>query len=439
MYIFILTFFLSYLINICLRILKNENATLLIRLSMHGKMTIRQINNLCVIVKLLISSAILLEGGINLIKFENIVKKYRAKTIIKPFSLEIEAGQLVVFIGPSGCGKTTLLKMINRLIQPTSGKIYIDGKDISTINPIELRRNIGYVIQNTGLFPHMSIKENLELIPTLKGEDPSAIAKKTVELLEMVGLDPEEYMLRYPRELSGGQQQRIGVARAFSTNSDIILMDEPFSALDPITRSSLQDELFQMQKELNKTIIFVTHDMDEAIKIADKICIIKDGDILQYDTPENILKNPATDFVEGFIGKRRVWNNPELLFAEDIMIQNPVKISGMRNVLQAIEIMKDNKVDSLMVTDKHNVLKGMVTLKGIQLLNRNTVIEMIMEKNVMSVSNDANLISVLSTMNEHKIGYVPVVNSAKQLTGLITRSSILSALSIQLIDLEVAF
>ncbi len=374
-----------------------------------------------------------------LIEFKNIVKKYRTKTIIKPFSLEIEAGQLVVFIGPSGCGKTTLLKMINKLIQPTSGKIFVNGTDISTMNPIELRRNIGYVIQNTGLFPHMSIKENLELIPKLKGEDPAAIATKTGELLELVGLDPKEYLHRYPKELSGGQQQRIGVARAFSTNSDIILMDEPFSALDPVTRSSLQDELFQMQKELNKTIIFVTHDMDEAIKIADKICILKDGDILQYDTPENILKNPANDFVEDFIGKRRVWNNPELLMAEDIMIPNPVKITSMRTVLQAIEIMKDQKVDSLMVTDKNNVLKGLVTLKGIQLLNRTISIDQVMEQNVLSVSQDANLISVLATMNEHKIGYVPVVNSHNQLIGLITRSSILSALSSQLIDLEVAF
>lgn len=374
-----------------------------------------------------------------LIEFKNIVKKYRTKTIINPFSLKIDAGQLVVFIGPSGCGKTTLLKMINKLIQPSAGQIFVNGNDITTMNPIELRRNIGYVIQNTGLFPHMSIKENLELIPKLKGEDPASIEKKTNELLELVGLEPKEYLHRYPKELSGGQQQRIGVARAFSTNSDIILMDEPFSALDPVTRSSLQDELFQMQKELNKTIIFVTHDMDEAIKIADKICILKDGDILQYDTPENILKNPANQFVEDFIGKRRVWNNPELLMAEDIMIQKPVKITAMRTVLQAIEVMKDHKVDSLMVTDKHNILRGLVTLKSIQLLNRNLSIEMVMEQNVLSVSEDANLISVLATMNAHKIGYLPVVNSTSQLTGLITRSSILSALSSQLIDLEVAF
>jgi osmoprotectant transport system ATP-binding protein len=374
-----------------------------------------------------------------LIQFKNIVKKYRTKTIINSFSLDIEAGQLVVFIGPSGCGKTTLLKMINKLIQPTSGQILVNGTDISTMNPIELRRNIGYVIQNTGLFPHMSIKENLELIPKLKGEKSDAISKKTEELLDIVGLDSKEYLHRYPKELSGGQQQRIGVARAFSTNSDIILMDEPFSALDPVTRSSLQDELYQMQKELNKTIIFVTHDMDEAIKIADKICILKDGHILQYDTPENILKNPANEFVEGFIGKRRVWNNPELLMAEDIMIHQPVKINAMRNVLQAIEIMKEHKVDSLMVTDKNNMLLGLVTLKSIQLLSRNTTLANVMEQNVLTVSQDANLISVLTTMNEYRIGYVPVVNRSNQLIGLITRSSILSALSSQLIDLEVAF
>ncbi|WP_053361520.1 ABC transporter ATP-binding protein [Bacillus sp. FJAT-27251] len=374
-----------------------------------------------------------------MIRFENIVKKYNRTTVIEDFSLNIEAGQLVVFIGPSGCGKTTLLKMINRLVEPTSGKIYVDGEDITKADPIQLRRNIGYVIQNTGLFPHMSIKENLELIPKLKGEDPAEIEKKTVELLELVGLDPEQFMHRFPKELSGGQQQRIGVARAFSTNSDIILMDEPFSALDPVTRSSLQEELFNMQKELNKTIIFVTHDMDEAYKIADKICLLKDGEILQYDTPENILKNPASEFVESFIGKRRVWNNPEVLKAADIMISNPVKVTPKRNVLQAIEIMKENKVDSLMVTDRNSTLIGLVTLKSIKLQERSSLIDDVMESQVFAVTEDEDLISVLKMMNDHKIGYLPVVNEAKQLTGLITRSSILSALSSQLIDLEVVF
>jgi osmoprotectant transport system ATP-binding protein len=179
--------------------------------------------------------------------------------------------------------------------------------------------------------------------------------------------------------------------------------------------------------------------MDEAIKIADKICLLKDGNILQYDTPENILKNPVNHFVEDFIGKRRIWNNPELLLAEDMMILEPIKVTGKRNVIQAIEIMKENKVDSLMVTDKNNVLIGMVTLKSLQSKDRKAFIEDIMEQNILTVSESANLISVMEIMNEHKIGYVPVINSRNQLTGLITRSSILSVLSSQLMDLEVAF
>lgn len=374
-----------------------------------------------------------------MIRFENITKQYNQKTVIRDFNLDIEKGQLVVFIGPSGCGKTTLLKMINRLLEPTSGKIYVNEKDISKQDPIELRRNIGYVIQSTGLFPHMTIKENLELIPKLKGEDSDSIKRKTNDLLELVGLAPDEYLYRYPSELSGGQKQRIGVARAFSTDSDIILMDEPFSALDPVTRHSLQDELFSMQKELNKTIVFVTHDMDEAIKIADKICLLNEGHIIQYDTPDQILKNPASEYVEEFIGKRRVWNNPEVLKAKDIMISDPAKVSPRRNVFQAIEIMKENKVDSLLVTDKQQSLIGLVTLKSIQLQNRATTVGEIMEKNILSVTEDENLITVLQIMNENKIGYLPVVSEKNQLTGLITRSSILSVLSGQLLDLEVAF
>lgn len=374
-----------------------------------------------------------------MIKFENIVKKYGDTTVIDGFNLEIQPGELVVFIGPSGCGKTTLLKMVNRLIEPTSGKIYVNGKDITKEDPIELRRNIGYVIQNVGLFPHMSIKENLEIIPKVKGENPEAIEEKTIRLLNLVGLDPEQYMYRFPSELSGGQQQRVGVARAFSTDSDIILMDEPFSALDPITRNSLQEELFNMQQELRKTIIFVTHDMDEAYKIADKICIMNKGKIIQYDTPENILKNPASEFVANFIGKRRVWNNPEVLKAEDIMIQNPVKVSPKRNVLQAIEIMSEQKVDSLLVTNKEDELIGLITLKQIQLADRKTLIEELMQRDVLTVQEDDSLVKVLGIMNRNKIGYMPVVDTSGKLAGLITRSSILAALSNQLIDMEVEF
>lgn len=374
-----------------------------------------------------------------MIKFQNIKKAYYHKTVIKDFSLTIEKGEFVVLIGPSGCGKTTLLKMLNRLIEPTAGQIFIDGKDILKANPIELRRNIGYVIQQTGLFPHMTVRENIELIPLLKKEDPEQVFEKTKEILDIVSLDPADYLDRYPGQLSGGQKQRVGVARAFATDADIILMDEPFSALDPVTRSTLQDEIAQMQKGLGKTIVFVTHDMDEAIRLADRICLLKDGDILQYDKPDVILKNPANEFVENFIGKRRIWNNPEILKANDIMIEEPVRVNMQRSVLQGIEIMKSNHVDSLMVTDKAGTLLGLVTLKSLKLKDLNMSIESIMEPDVVTVNENEELIQVLAIMNENSIGYVPVIDQNNFLKGLITRSSILSALSNQLLDVEVNF
>lgn len=374
-----------------------------------------------------------------MIQFQHIKKSYHHKSVIEDFSITIENGEFVVLIGPSGCGKTTLLKMLNRLIEPTSGHITIDGKDILEENPISLRRNIGYVIQQTGLFPHMTVRENIELIPLLKKEDPSLVLEKTKHILEIVGLNPLDYMDRYPNQLSGGQQQRVGVARAFATDSDIILMDEPFSALDPVTRNTLQDEIVQMQKELGKTIVFVTHDMDEAIRLADRICLLKDGAILQFDKPDEILKNPANEFVENFIGKRRIWNNPEILKASDIMIEEPTRVNGKRTVLQAIEIMKSNHVDSLMVTDKVGTLLGLVTLKSLKLVDRNLIIESVMEHELITVNEEDNLIQVLTVMNENKVGYVPVINRNHYLKGLITRSSILSALSDQLLDMEVDF
>ena len=246
-----------------------------------------------------------------MIEFKNISKGYKNKKILKGINLNIEKGKLITIIGESGCGKTTLLKMINRLIKPSSGAIYIDGKNIKSIDEVILRRNIGYVIQQTGLFPHMTIRENIELIPKMQKIDNDKILENTKKLMQMVGLKSEEFLDRYPTELSGGQQQRVGVARAFANDPDIILMDEPFSALDPMTRSDLQDELVELQSKLKKTIVFVTHDMDEAIKISDMICIMKDGEMLQYDTPENILKNPVNDFVSSFVGKNRIWSSPD--------------------------------------------------------------------------------------------------------------------------------
>lgn len=236
-----------------------------------------------------------------MIEFIDVNKKFGEYHIIKNLSLKIERGKITVIIGSSGCGKTTTLKMINKLILPTSGKIYIDGEDISQKDTIKLRRSIGYVIQQTGLFPHMTVKENIELIAKIENIDKNKINARTRELMKIINLDYEIFSERYPLELSGGQQQRVGVARAFALNPGIILMDEPFSAVDPISRRQLQDELIAIQKKFEKTIVFVTHDIQEAVKIADKICLLNNGEIMQYDTPKNIIKNPKNDFVRKFI------------------------------------------------------------------------------------------------------------------------------------------
>ena len=375
-----------------------------------------------------------------MIEIKNIVKTAGEKVILDDISLTIESGSFVVLIGPSGCGKTTTLKLLNKLIEPTSGEIYIDGKPISKEDPIKLRRNIGYVIQNIGLFPHLTIKENIELIPKLKGDkSEEEISETTERLIKMVGLDPDEFLYKYPTELSGGQQQRIGVIRAIATDADIILMDEPFSALDPITRTQLQEWLYELQQELKKTIIFVTHDMDEALKLADKICIMQGGKIQQYDTAENLLKHPANSFVKDFIGSDRLWSAPEYIKAKDIMIKEPVKAIETRTVIQAMEIMRTNKVDSILVTDKNNLLVGILTIKE---LRRNGIqdyyIYKVMNKDPLFIYEDCNLIEILNIMNNQNVGHIPVESKDGQLIGLITRSSLLSVLSEQFLEMEVS-
>ncbi|AVD35842.1 ABC transporter ATP-binding protein [Clostridioides difficile] len=375
-----------------------------------------------------------------MIEIRNVTKKIGNNVILDDISLVVETGTLVVLIGSSGCGKTTTLKLINKLIKPTSGEIYINGKPISQENEIELRRKIGYVIQNTGLFPHLTIKENIELIPRLKKEKSvEEIEKRTLQLLEMVGLDSGEFLNKYPSELSGGQQQRIGVARAIATDAEIILMDEPFSALDPITRTSLQEQLFSLQDELKKTIIFVTHDMDEALKIADKICIMKDGRIAQYDTPENILRKPANDFVKDFIGEDRVWDNPEYIKARDIMIKNPIAVNSTRTVTQGIEIMRTSKVDSLLIIDRAKTLKGIVTVKDMKDVDdKSILLADIMSSEPLHVNEGDNLVEILNVMNRNSVGYIPVISDENKLVGLITRSSLLSVLSEQFLEMEVS-
>ncbi|PGY09653.1 hypothetical protein COE25_17070 [Bacillus sp. AFS031507] len=250
-----------------------------------------------------------------MIRFENVNKVYGDVQTLFNLSFEVQKGELVALIGPSGCGKTTTLRMINRLIDPNSGKILIDGQDISKTDPVELRRNIGYVIQQVGLLPHMTIGKNIGLVPKLKGKKLEEYSNRIDELLHMVGLEPKIFRNRYPSELSGGQQQRVGVIRALAAEPPIILMDEPFSALDPISREQLQEELVRLQKEINKTIVFVTHDIDEALKISDRIVIMNEGRIVQFDTSTAIIKKPANSFVKGFIGEKRL-NAGMSLFAK---------------------------------------------------------------------------------------------------------------------------
>ena len=372
-----------------------------------------------------------------MIEFINIRKDFKNKTILKDISFKVNTGELVAIIGSSGCGKTTTLKMINRLIKPSTGQILINGEDIASKDVIKLRRNIGYVIQQTGLFPHMTIKENIEIIPKVEKIEEEKIKKRTYELMEMVGLNSEEYLDRYPTELSGGQQQRVGVARAFATDPEIILMDEPFSALDPITRLQLQDELIDLQSKLKKTIVFVTHDMDEAIKIADKICIMNKGEIIQYDTPENILKNPCNDFVNEFIGKNRIWSSPEFIRAMDIMIDHPITCFKNITLLRCMEKMRSSKVDSLMVVDKTNCLLGIVTAKQIQnKIDRNISVEEVMNSNFISVRPEDTIIDILELVKEKQISQIPVIDSNRFLKGIITKSSLVTTLSEQFLDTE---
>lgn len=373
-----------------------------------------------------------------MIRFEQISKNFKDKIVINNISFEIKKGDLVAFIGASGCGKTTTLKMINKLIKPSSGKIYINGEDIETKDVIALRRNMGYGIQQTGLFPHMTVKENIEIIPKVEKKNQKEIEERTYKLMEMVGLNPEEFLNRYPTELSGGQQQRVGVARAFATDPDIILMDEPFSALDPITRVGLQDELINLQSMLKKTIVFVTHDMDEAIKIADMICIMKDGKILQYDTPENILKNPYNEFVSEFVGKNRIWTSPEFIKAEDIMIENPITCHSNMTLLRCMDKMRSAKVDSLMVIEnKSNRLLGVISAKQIQAQSDRTIeAGKIMSSDFLSVSPNDSIVDILTVVDENNVSNIPVLDENRTLLGLITKSSLVTTLSQQYLDTE---
>lgn len=369
-----------------------------------------------------------------MITFEEVDKAYKEKLVLHKINLTINDGEFVVLIGSSGCGKTTLLKTINKLETVDRGLIKIDNVSIRQQNTLEVRRRIGYVVQDAGLFPHMTIYDNIATVLRINNYDSNNIENRIDELLEMVDLDPNSYKYLYPCQLSGGQKQRVGVARAFATNPDIILMDEPFSALDPVTRSDLQDAVVKLQKQFKKTIVFVTHDMDEAIKLADKICIIQKGWIVQYDTPENILKNPANEYVQNFVGKNRLWSNPEFIKASDIMLKNPCKISVDRTIIQALQVMNHARVDSVLVTEDNKFL-GIVWLADLQNFDSYSgSLKNFISDDYHAVYENTSLKEITNTVDYNHFGIVPVLDLKNELVGYLTKSRLLSVLSRQYQD-----
>ncbi len=360
-----------------------------------------------------------------MIEFKNLTKRFPGgKIAVDSLNLTFNDGEFIVFIGTSGSGKTTSMRMINRMIEPTSGEILINGKNSKDMNAVELRRQIGYVIQQIGLMPHMTIFDNIVMVPKLLKWPVEKQRKIAEELIQKVDL-PLDFLERYPSELSGGQQQRIGVIRALAADQDIILMDEPFGALDPITRDSLQETLKELQRELGKTVIFVTHDMDEALKLADRIVIMQDGKVVQFDTPDNILMDPANAFVENFIGEERLSQaRTNFRTVEQIMIRGPVSVSSDQNLSEAIKLMRTRRVDSLFVTDADDILLGMLSVEAIDTNRRRPVTVGEVMSEVSFVREGTLVRDALQRIL--KLGYknIPVVNENNQLIGLITRTSI---------------
>jgi osmoprotectant transport system ATP-binding protein len=294
-----------------------------------------------------------------------------AQSAVDGLSLTINTGEICVLIGPSGCGKTTTMRMINRMVEPDSGRIEVGGRDVTKIDAVELRRSIGYVIQQVGLFPHMTIGENVATVPKMLGWDSARITKRVDELLALVHMDPSIYRNRFPRELSGGQKQRIGVARALAADPPVMLMDEPFGAIDPITRARLQDEFLRILRELGKTIVFVTHDIDEAIRMGSRIAILRSGKVVQYDTPERILSHPADAFVEAFVGGDRSLKRLALLTAGPYVesgtpASGAPHLSATTPLRDALSAMLDAGANEAGIVDANGAVLGRVTLQTIQ-------------------------------------------------------------------------
>lgn len=355
-----------------------------------------------------------------MIRIENVSKYYKGmdRPAVSKLNLHIKEGEICVFVGPSGCGKTTTMKMINRIIEPSEGAIFINGRNALEINPDTLRLDIGYVIQKIGLFPHYTVYDNIAVVPKLKKWEDERIRARVRELLEVVGLDPEENMDKYPNQLSGGQKQRVGVARAMAANPAVMLMDEPFGAVDPITRNQLQNEFLTLQKKMKKTICFVTHDIDEAIKMGDKIAIMSGGQLVQFDTPENILFSPANEFVEEFVGSDRALKVLNLLRVGAIMEDSVPTIKEGTDSSQ-IRALYEAKEPYAVVLGSENRLKGYINIK--RLVERKNVEQWsaFIRPYEADLSADATLKDAMISMLENDIKAIPILADSRQYVGMV--------------------
>jgi osmoprotectant transport system ATP-binding protein len=357
-----------------------------------------------------------------MIEMDKVEKIYPRATepAVKDLSFKVDEGETCVVIGPSGCGKTTTLKMVNRLIEPTGGRILIQDDNVLDMNPVELRRGIGYVIQQIGLFPHMTIADNICVVPRLMGWDKERMHKRVDELIDMVGMDPVDFRDRFPSQLSGGQRQRIGVARALAADPPILLMDEPFGAIDPITRDRLQNEFLRLQKRLKKTIMFVTHDIDEALKMGTVICILYEGGIMaQFDTPKNLLAEPANDFVKDFVGADRGLKRLNLVRVGDVMRTDIELIRANETTDSAVESMNRSAFDSAIVIDNEDQLIGYVSLESAQ-KNPNRTVGEIAREIIASTEVEGTMKNAFSEMLSFSLGYLPVLGEGDKVVGIIT-------------------
>lgn len=354
-----------------------------------------------------------------MLTYQNVSKLYPGGVqALVGFSLEVKAGEFVVFIGPSGSGKTTALKVANRLIEPTSGMISLEGQDITQADPYELRHKIGYALQGVGLFPHMTVAENIAIVPEVLGWSQQRRRERVDELLDLAGLEPAKFRGRYPHELSGGQQQRVGVLRALAADPPLILMDEPFGALDPLTRADLQDEMLRLQETVKKTIVFVTHDMSEALRLADRIVVMREGRAAQVGTPRAIVERPSDRFVANFVRRSRVALPPEHLTLEAFVELAPPAVSPGATVAEALVLLEKHNARELLVRDQRRVL-GLVARSAFSGVHsgRSSVAECL-GRPVQSVRPGDTVHGVVTLMNRLGVAVLPVVEG-ERLMGIV--------------------